>query len=81
MPLFFFHLRTGNRLDEDTIGIDCPDLDAARREALWAIADILRDAALTGQALQGEAFEIADQEGRPALTMRFDMPLDRARAG
>jgi hypothetical protein len=75
MPLYFFHLRTGEHLDRDTVGVDLRDLDDARFEALGAIADMLRDAALIGQAVQGEAFEITDQEGQPILTLRLDALL------
>ena len=79
MPLYFFHLRTGEHLDTDTIGVELPDLNAARRAALEAIADMLRDASLSDQPLQGEAFEITDREGRLVLTMRIDALLGRAR--
>lgn len=74
MPLFFFHMRTGRGLDTDTIGVDLPHLDAARSQALRAISDLLRDAALTGQPVPGEAFEIADAEERPVLTVLFGAP-------
>ena len=77
MPLFFFHLRTGAHLDEDALGVDLPDIGAARREALRAVADMTRDAALTDTTLKGEAFEIADRDGRLALTVPFDALLDR----
>ena len=81
MPLFFFHLRIGDHLDEDTIGVDLPDLNAARREASRAMADMLRDAALTGQVVQAEAFEVTGEDRRTVLTMRFDALLGRVRAG
>lgn len=81
MSLFFFHIRIGEDLDEDTIGVDLHDVDAARREALRAIGDMLRDARLTGQALQGDAFEVTDGDGRPVSTVRFDALPHWARAG
>ena len=81
MPLFFFHMRTGRGLDADTIGVDLPDLDAARRQALWAVSDLLRDAALTGRPVPGKAFEIADEEERPVLTVLFGAPRDGGRVG
>ena len=64
MPLFFFHLRTGDHLDEDTIGVDLLYLEAARREGFAALGDMLRDAALTGRAVRGGAFEVTDRDGR-----------------
>ena len=79
MPLYFFHLRAGGHLDKDVFGVDLPGLDEVRREALGAMADMVRDAELTGRAVQGEAFEIADRDGRPVLTMGFDALLGRLR--
>ena len=81
MPLYFFHLRNSEHLDEDTLGVDLPALADARVEALRALADMLRDAALTGEAVQGEAFEITDPDGQSVLTLRFDDLLDRTRDG
>ena len=76
MPLFFFHIRTGEDLDEDTVGVDLPDLDAVRGETAAAMGDMFRDAALTGKPVVGEAFEVTDEDGRPVLRV----PLDGDRA-
>lgn len=81
MPVFFFHVEVGRHLDEDTIGVDLADLDAVRGEALWAIADTMRDAAVNGTAVTGEAFEIVDEDGRAVLTIPFYALLDRPRHG
>lgn len=72
MSLFFFHIRTGGHLDEDTIGVDLPDLDAVRGEAVAAMGDMFRDAALTGKPMVGEAFEVTDEDGRLVLTVPLD---------
>lgn len=71
MPLFFFHLRIHGHLDEDDVGVELPHLDAVRLEAVAAIGDLVRDAALTGEAVAGEAFEVTDEGGAPVLTMLF----------
>ena len=46
-----------------------------------AIADMLRDAALTGEPRLGEAFEVADEVGPSVLTFPFAAPLDWGRTG
>ncbi len=80
MPLFFFHLRTGEHLDEDTIGVDLADLDAARRAALAAIADLLRDASLTAQSCDRRGVRDRRSGRAPVLTVRIDALLGRALA-
>jgi hypothetical protein len=42
MSLFFFHVRDGSTT-VDGEGVDLPDLDSARREAIVACGEILRD--------------------------------------
>ena len=42
MSLFFFHVRNGSTtLDRD--GVEFPDVEAARREAIVACGELLRD--------------------------------------
>ena len=81
MPLFFFHLRVGEHLDKDVLGVELADVADAHRQAIWAIGDMMRDAALTGTASCGDMFEITDRDGRPVLKVPFDATFDRARAG
>ena len=42
MSLYFFHVQDGSTT-VDTAGVDFPDLDSARREAICACGEILRD--------------------------------------
>ncbi len=42
MSLYFFHVQDGSTT-VDAEGVDFPDLDAARREAICTCAEILRD--------------------------------------
>ena len=44
MPRYFFDLTMGDDLYPDTVGVECADLTAMRREALVALADMARDA-------------------------------------
>ena len=72
MPLYYFHVRAGGRLDADEIGLDLPNLDVARVEALKGMVDLMRDAAIAGTSLPGQAFEIMDESGQHQLTVPFD---------
>jgi hypothetical protein len=67
MPLFFFNIRDGYELDEDEEGIELPDLEAARAEAL-AIVEELRDQLTDAANIE---LEIADESGQRLLTVPF----------
>lgn len=70
MPRFFFNIRDGYDLDEDEEGIDLPDIEAARAEALATVEE-LRDQ--LGDAGNIE-LEITDETGRRLLTVPFQRP-------
>lgn len=40
MPLYYFHVDNGE-FSPDTVGVDLPDLGAARREAVRAAGEII----------------------------------------
>ena len=67
MPRFFFNIRDGYDLDEDDEGIELPDLDAARAEALATVEE-LRDQLMDAGNIE---LEIADEAGRRLLTVPF----------
>ena len=77
MPCYFFHIRAGHGLERDDTGVDLPDLQAVRTEAITTIVGFMRDAALSGKGLPGQAFEIADARGTHLLTVPFDVMLRR----
>ena len=67
MPRFFFNIRDGHELDEDLEGVELPDVEAARAEALATVEELrdeLRDAV-------GIQLEITDESGRRLLTVPF----------
>ena len=43
MPHYFFDTRNNNGFIEDDIGLELPDLEAARREATLSLAELARD--------------------------------------
>ena len=56
---------SGNIPDEE--GIDLPDVEAAKREALQCARDMLADAIKAGKPKVPEALEIADETVRALL--------------
>ena len=68
MPLYFFHIRNGDKVELDPDGTVLPDEDAAAvearrvvRELVCEVSDLRRDAIL----------EVADAAGRTLLTLPF----------
>jgi hypothetical protein len=67
MPLFFFNIRDGYDVDEDEEGVELPDLDAARAEALATVEELRDQLADAGNI----ELEITDDTGRRLLTVPF----------
>lgn len=69
MPLYYFHVHDGRERGEP-IGVELPDPQAVRAEAIRAAGEMLREAegALTGEKWMMDVF---DEDGRPVLTLRF----------
>ena len=63
MPRYFFHVREGSELNRDTEGQDFADVEAARREAINSIREIVGEKLLHGGALNHRCIEIADETG------------------
>jgi hypothetical protein len=63
MPRYFFHVREGSDLNRDSEGQICPDAEAARREAINAVREIMSEKLLHGGALNHRSIEIADETG------------------
>ncbi len=76
MPLFHFDLREGQRFIPDKEGIDCPDLDAAEREAAEVAADFGRDL-LPGGKTRAVSIEVRNEHGRRVLTVTVSLHIDR----
>ena len=64
MPRYFFHVREGSELNRDIEGQDFADAEAARREAINSVREILGEKILHGGALSHRSIEIADETGR-----------------
>lgn len=78
MPLFKLHLRMGQVVDPDDIGLDLPDLHAAYLEAVRAIPDVARDQLIDARDPLTCAFIICDGKGRQLLEVPFTEVLPAA---
>ena len=63
MPRYFFHVREGSDLNRDGEGQEFADVEAARREAINSVREILGEKLLHGGVLNQRSIEIADQTG------------------
>ncbi len=48
MPKYYLHIQQGDQLLQNLDGIECPDVEAARAEAVAGIRDILAEAIKRG---------------------------------
>jgi len=72
MPRYYRHIRQGDQLIEDPDGIEHPDLDAARTEAIDGIRDLIGEAIRHGRDdWLGDAIVITDETGRELMTIPF----------
>ena len=76
MPRYYLHIQQGGQLPQDPDGIECPNVEAARAEAVAGIRDILAVAIEYGanDGLDG-AIVIADESGRELMTIPFSEAL------
>ncbi|WP_262265710.1 DUF6894 family protein [Microvirga yunnanensis] len=68
MPLYFLHIRNGDKLEVDPDGTELPDVDAAFAEALKVARELVDEVADLGR---NAAIEIADGSGETVLTVPF----------
>ncbi|SDD94550.1 DUF6894 family protein [Belnapia rosea] len=69
MPRFFLNIRDGDFLARDDEGLEFPDLEAARAEALAAARDVLGDAIQHDQVQDTRQYEITDPSGKVLATI------------
>ncbi|CCM75127.1 DUF6894 family protein [Rhizobium mesoamericanum] len=71
MTRYFFHVRDGDDLVEDTEGVELWDSTSAREEAIRAAREMLAEKLLSGERVDGELFEVTDESGRVVETIPF----------
>lgn len=76
MPRYFFHVRKGEVLDQDTEGRDLAATEALSDEATEASRDLLAEGDLQGLDRREWVFEIADEAGQTVLTFPFEAAIE-----
>lgn len=71
MPLFFFHLRDGSDVNEDSEGIELDDVDSARTEAITAACEMLAEQITLGIPIGDQIFEVCDEGGVMVFKLAF----------
>jgi len=72
MSRYYFHIYEHGTLIWDEEGSECPDLEAAKREAMASANDLARQALARGEPADGLCVEIRDDDDRilAGLTIR-----------
>jgi hypothetical protein len=70
MPRFYFHLYN-DEIVRDEEGLDLPDMDAARDEAMRAARELIGEEAKRGQVTLSHRIEVEDEIGLPCFTIRY----------
>jgi hypothetical protein len=68
MPLYYLHIRNGDKLEVDPDGTELPDLEAALTEALKVAQELMDEVADLGR---NAVIEVADGSGETVLTVPF----------
>lgn len=71
MPRFYFHIRDGEDLEIDPQGTVFDSLEAAITDARMAAREILAEKLLNDEVIDGQCFEIADENGEVVEKMPF----------
>jgi hypothetical protein len=69
MPRFYFHIRNGAVLEEDTEGEEFASLDLAYEEAVRAAREIMGEKVINGDTADGKVFEITLEDGTVLRTL------------
>lgn len=76
MARYYFHIRNRDSFDQDTQGVDLPDIRAVHEEAFTAARGLLADMVVDGEHINGMCFEVTDEEGNIVLVLPFQKLLD-----
>jgi len=72
MPHYYLHVKTSHSTDIDRTGIDLPDIDAARAEALRIAGELLQDwPSGWPEARYDMVVEVADRSGQTMMMVPF----------
>ncbi len=68
MPRFYFDIRDGHGIEHDPVGLDLPDLDAARTEARRALAEMTQEE-INASGRGVICIEIRTRRGEPLVEL------------
>lgn len=71
MPLFYFDLHECGLVIPDEDGVERPDPEAARLDAIEAARDVMAAEAKQGRLCLSCRIEVRDEEGRTVLSVPF----------
>lgn len=63
MPVYFFNLRDGDKLEKDPEGGEFDSLTEARQEIILAAREMMAAKVASGERIDGTVFEITDKDG------------------
>lgn len=75
MPRFYFHVRSGEVLNEDPEGADLPSIDVAHEEAVKDAREIVAAKVARGEVIGGQTFVISTKDGRVLREVPFKSVL------
>ena len=73
MPRYFFHIFNGKAILDD-VGVELPDLDAVRREAIRASGQMLSE---DGHIWSGEAWRMIVADSARTIVFSTSFSVDR----
>lgn len=71
MPKFFFHIHDDVVIRDDE-GLELPDTDAARAEAVRGIRAMICDQVMKGRLALHHRVNVEDEAGAPVLALAFE---------
>jgi hypothetical protein len=77
MPRYHFNVRQGEALIQDLEGEELPDLETAEFEARMTARELLMQAIVADDEIDGRVIEIADTSGKIIETMKVKDLISR----
>lgn len=71
VPVYFFNQRFNGDIGVDAVGMNLPDLEAARRRAIELAREIMSDELLKGEVVLDRCIEVTDTAGQVVLSLPF----------
>lgn len=69
MPVYFFHVRCGNKTVEDPEGSIFSNVEAARKHAFIAVREFLAESVRFNNSPPPDAIVVVDRDGTELLTV------------